>query len=98
MILGLVFIAIFNQKALRIPNCDKFTQNFIGQIKYVFSVRRSKIGQKFLSPAEIWPLEEFSITLFWAYFSKILTLEVAGGPKFRAFCPKFFPAGKICIF
>jgi len=43
-------------------------------------------------------LNTIPILHFLAYFSKLLTLEVAGGQKFRAFCPKIVPAKKICIF
>ena len=76
----------------------RFLRNFFRLKKYIFSARKLKIGQKFLFPAEIWLFEKFIILAFWGFFSKILTLEVAGGPKIRAFCPKFFSANKICIF
>jgi len=79
-------------------NFGRLVKKFFRPKKYAFSGRRSKIGQKFLFPAEFWPFAKFSNMLFLGDFSKFLTLDVARGQKFRAFCQKFFSAKKICIF
>ena len=79
-------------------NFRRIVQNFFGRKKYIFSGHKPKIGQKFLFPAEFWPFAKFSNMPFLGDFSKFLTLDVARGQKFRAFCQKIFSAKKICIF
>ena len=79
-------------------NFGRFVKIFFRPKKYAFSDRRLKIGQKFRFPAEFWPFAKFSNMPFLGDFSKFLTLDVARGQKFRAFCQKFFSAKKICIF
>jgi lambda repressor-like predicted transcriptional regulator len=90
VILGLFFTEIFNCKVIKVQNSDEFTPKIFWPEKYISSDQKPKIGQQFLFPAEFWPFEKFLILTFWSVFSKILTLEVAGEPKFRAFCPKIF--------
>ena len=89
-------------------NFKLFAKNFFVQQKYLFSSRRLKIGQKFVFPAEFWPLKKIfqnnifvNFLHFFGIFWYFLVCHSLSGRKFRTFCPKIFYrpkyAQKFCI-